>query len=313
MWDAIKTFFFNIFKWFCFIGYIFFAFGMIILFFTETSGIWEPTEKNQIVEEKFMHKGLYFAEDYYVTLSNGETHGVFKHTFRGLEEGDPFEPFFRTVSWKDFSLITFITIVLFISCLGFAYFFASLIFCKKRWFQKLEDKRKEMIGWFMSFVQKNEKTKEHWKKWSSLILIIALSIPYVLIAKNVVFKIMPVGKERTIAEMQDHEIVKSTGVRAPSDTYTLTYIFTDKNNQTYKTKKDVSSYTYHTYANASNIPIYFRKAFPYETFIDTQSVREVVSTLFRSSNFTLLINVSLLIYFIKKFLDTWGIPFVSNK
>ena len=169
-----------------------------------------------------------------------------------------------------------------------------------------------MDGLCHSF-KKNEKTKERWKKWSSLILIIALSIPYVLIAKNVVFKIMPVGKERTIAEMQDHEIVKSTGVRAPSDTYTLTYIFTDKNNQTYKTKKDVSSYTYHTYANASNIPIYFRKAFPYETFIDTQSVREVVSTLFRSSNFTLLINVSLLIYFIKKFLDTWGIPFVRNK
>ena len=312
MWDAAKAFFAYIFKWFCFIACIYFAFGMAVLFFTETSGIWKPTE-NQIVEEKFMHKGLYFSKNYYVTLSNGETHGVFKHTFNALEKGDAFEPFFSAVSWKDFWLITFITVVIFISCLGFAYLFASLIFYKKNWFQKLEDKRKKLIVWFISLVQKSEKTEERWKKWSALIFIISLIIPYVLMAKNVAIKITPIGKETTIAEITDSEIVKSTGVRAPSDTYTLTYTFTDKNNQTYKTKKNVSSYTYHTYANAPNIPIYYRKTFPYETFIDTKSPREVVSTLFRSSNFTLLINVILLIYFIKKFIGAWGIPFVRKK
>src|SRR5699024_11202879 len=81
----------------------------------------------------------------------------------------------------------------------------------------------------------------------------------------------------------------------------------------YKTKKDVSSYTYHKYANATNIPIFYRKTFPYETFIDTKSAGEVVSTLFRFSNFILLVNASLLIYFIKKYIDIWVVPFVKTK
>lgn len=71
--------------------------------------------------------------------------------------------------------------------------------------------------------------------------------------------------------------------------------------------------SFHKYANASNIPIFYRKNFPYETFIDTKSAGEVVSTLFRFSNLILLVNASLLIYFIKKYIDVWGIPFVRKK
>lgn len=111
-----------------------------------------------------------------------------------------------------------------------------------------------------------------------------------MMTKNVAVKIIPVGKESAIADIQDSEIIKATGHRALSNTY-----------------------TYYKYADASNIPIFYRKRFPYETFIDTQSVGEVISTLFRHSNFALLINASLLIYFIKKFIDTWGIPFVRKK
>lgn len=134
-----------------------------------------------------------------------------------------------------------------------------------------------------------------------------------MMTNNVIVKIMPVGKESAIAEIQDSEIVKSTGRRVLSNTYTLTYTFQDNNNGVYKTKKDVSSYTYYKYVNASNIPIMYRKRFPYETFIDTQSIGEVISTLIRFSNFPLLINAGLLVYFIKKFINKWGIPFKRKK
>lgn len=46
-----------------------------------------------------------------------------------------------------------------------------------------------------------------------------------------VIKLIPVGKEGTIAEVQDHEIVKSSGFRAQ-----VTH-FKDKSNQSYTTKK----------------------------------------------------------------------------
>lgn len=312
MWDAIKAFFIYIVKWLGLIGFTFLALVMIQIFFTQTSGVWK-TDEDQVVEDKFMHKGLYFANQYYVTLSNGETNSVFKHDFNALEKGDSFQPFFQSLSWKDFWFLFFITSFFFIIWIALAYFCALEIFRDKRFFQKLEDMREKIVDWFISLFKKNEKTRERWKKGSFLVLIIALSIPYVLMTKNVVIKLIPVGKESAIAEVQDHEIMESSGSRgAPSDTYTLTYTFKDKNKRSYKTKKDVSSYTYHKYANASNIPIFYRKTFPYETFIDTKSAGEVVSTLFRFSNLILLINASLLIYFIKKYIDTWGIPSVKK-
>lgn len=207
----------------------------------------------------------------------------------------------------------FATGFFFISFIALAYMCALGIFGETKFFQKLEEMREGIIEWSISLFQKNEQTKERWKKWSFLVLIIALSVPYILMAKNVAIKIIPVGKGSAIAEVQDHEITKSTGSRGGlSNTYTLTYTFKDKKKHSYKTKKDVSSYTYHKYANATHIPIFYRETFPYETFIDTRSIGEVISTLFRFSNIPLVVNVSLLIYFIKKYIDTWGIPLVRK-
>jgi len=312
MLDAIKAFFVYIVKWLGLIGFTFLALVMVQIFFTETSGVWK-SDGDQVVEDKFTRKGLYFSNQYYVKLSNGEKNSVFKHDFNALEKEDAFQPFFQSLSWKDFWFLFFITGFLFILWLALAYFCALHIFQDTKPFQKLEAVRERIVEWFVSLLQKNEKTTDRWKKWSFLVLIISLSIPYVLMTKNVVIKLMPMGKESTIAEVQDHEIVKASGNRALSDTYMLTYTFTDKHNQSYKTKKDVSSYTYHKYANATNIPIFYRKTFPYETFIDTKSAGEALSTLFRFSNLILLVNASLLIYFIKKYIDIWGISLVRKK
>lgn len=312
MWNGIKSFFIYILKWLALLGFTMFAMIMVYVFFTETSGIFEKRDA-QIVEEKFTHKGLYFSNQYLVKLSDGETHSVFKQKFNALGQGDTYQPFFQALSWKDFWMILFGTGVMFMLFISGAYFFALEIFQETRLFQKLEDIREKIIDWFLALFQRSEKTKERWKKWSFLALIIALSIPYVMMTKNVVVKLIPVGKESVIAQIHDREIVKKTRYRAPSDTYTITYTFKDRNNQSYKTKKDVSSYTYYKYADLSYLPIMYRKKFPYETFIDTQSIGEVISTLIRSSNIPLALNAGLLAYFIKKFIDKWGIPFVRKK
>src|SRR5699024_1011751 len=99
----------------------------------------------------------------------------------------------------------------FIVFFGTAYFFAFLLFYQKKWFQKLEEKRKQLIAWFVSSMKKSEKTKERWKKASFLTLILLLAIPYLFMAKNVFVKNLPVGKESTIAEIQAREIDKARG------------------------------------------------------------------------------------------------------
>lgn len=312
MLDAIKAFFIYILKWLGLIGVTFLAFGMIVLFFTETSGMWGPSE-SQVVEDKFMHKGLYFSKQYYIELSNGETHSIFKRDFKELEEGDSFKPFFQSVSWKDFWLISFGVLLFFTLWICLAYFFAFLIFHKTSLFQKLEDKRKQVMKWLISTVRRNEKTRGPWKKASFLVLIIVVIIPYILIGKNVLIKVMPLGKESAIAEVDDREMIRSTGRGASSNRYTLTYTYKDKNNQSYKVKKDVSSATYDKYAKGSNIPIYYRKKFPYETFVDAQSVGEILSAVFRYSNFILLINAGLFIYLTKRFIDKNGISLMRKE
>lgn len=57
-----------------------------------------------------------------------------------------------------------------------------------------------------TYIEKKEKTKERWKKWSVLVLIIVMSIPYVLIAKNVMIKTIPMAKESATGVIIDREI-----------------------------------------------------------------------------------------------------------
>src|SRR5699024_2348365 len=108
MWDAMKAFFFNLLKGLGFIGMTMMGCIMVGVFFDQTSGVWEPSGTH-IVEEKYAHKGLYFSQQYFVKLSNGGSHSVFKHDFNALEKGDIFRPVFKSLSWKDFWFITFMT------------------------------------------------------------------------------------------------------------------------------------------------------------------------------------------------------------
>lgn len=305
MWEAIKECFIYILKWLGLLGMLFMAVVGVYAFFTETSGMWQAREAHP-VEDKFTHKGLYFEQRYFVELSNGDTHSVFKRDFNRLEKGDLYNPFFHALSWKDFTLIFTMLGTITILFLSMTYFFAFLIFRETKWFQKLEIKRNELMAWFVSVIEKNEKTKDRWKKWSLLLLIIAMSIPNLLLAKNIIIKTIPIGKESATAVIIDREIVRSTGYRRVSNTYTLTYIFKDQDNSVYKTKKDVSEKTYRNYEYKPTIPIFYRKKFPYESFIDIQSIDEVFSSIFRRSNLIIVINGGLLLYCMKVFLNKWG-------
>jgi len=123
--------------------------------------------------------------------------------------------------------------------ISLAYFCALELFRNTKMFQRLEEIRERFIEWLVSLFQKDKKTFERWKKGALLALIIALSIPYVLMAKNITVKMMPIGKERAIAEVQDHEINEAEGSRGAtrSNIYTLTYTFKGADDHTYKTKR----------------------------------------------------------------------------
>lgn len=165
MWNGIKSFFIYILKWLALLGFTMLAMTMVYIFITETSGIFEKKDLH-IVEEKYTHKGLYFSNQYLVKLSDGETHSVFKREFNRLEQGDSYQPFFQALSWKDFWMIFFGTGLVFILFTSLAYFFALDNFRKSVLFQTLEKIREKIITRFLALFQKNEETRERWKKGS---------------------------------------------------------------------------------------------------------------------------------------------------
>src|SRR5699024_3708419 len=112
-----------------------------------------------------------------------------------------------------------------------------------------------------------------------IILILSFSIALLLVAKNVVYKVIPFGKTDTVAEILDHEKSRSLNPKGPGiTTYTLTYQYQDEDGESYKTKKSVSSVTYNFYKDRSFMPILYRSNAPYDTYVDNHSVSEFLST-----------------------------------
>lgn len=313
MWESIKGYLFYLLKWFLLVLLTLLTITIVIGLLVEMPKLMESNEEG-IIEEKHTYKGFYFTQFYIVTLSNGKSHNVYKHQFNQLEAGDVYQPFFKKASWKEFLLYTLGLGVFFLMMGWVVYVLVMDLLSEKKWVQAFEVKRKKVATWIASKFEVSEEGKKKWKQRVLFLLIISIMIPFLLIGKNMLVKINPIGKQYALATIQDREVYDNYSFRSGSGPiYRLTYTFEDTNNSTYKTTKEVSSYTYEIYKDESYIPIHYRERFPYETFIEIQSWKEIISAVLKWSNITLLIFFSLLWYFIKLYIENWGIPFIRTK
>src|SRR5699024_4841502 len=313
MWESIKGYLFYLLKWFLLILVTLLTITILLGFLVEMPKLLKSNEEG-IIEEKHTYKGFYFTQFYIVTLSHGTSHNVYKHQFNQLDEGDVYQPFFKIVSWKDFILYIFLVSIVLLMMAWTGYVLVIDLLHGKKWLQAFEAKRKKMAVWIASKFELSEERKKKWKQRFLLLLIISLMIPFLLIVKNILVKVNPIGKQYALAAIQDREVYYNYNFRSGSGPiYRITYTFEDSDTTTYKTTKEVSSYTYEVYEDEFYIPIHYRERFPYETFIDIQSWREIISAFLKWSNITLLIFFSLLWYFIKLYINNWGIPFIGTK
>lgn len=309
MWKEVKEALFN---WFFLILFTFISFMIILGLTTEIPKLFEGNEE-KIVEETFTSKGLYFGLQYYAHLSDGEVHRILKRDFLSLEKGDTFKMFFNQSSFKDVFL--FMTILMLMLCgfLALVYLFASNIFGQMRWFKWIDGKKEQLKEAISLPFKKKKKVLDMFKRVIMIVLILSLSLMLLIVAKNAVYKVMPLGKTNVVAEVIDHEKDRAISPRHVIYTYTLTYKYADKDGKTYKTKKNVSSATYNMYKNSKLIPIMYRNNLPYDTFIDNRTIGEYFSP-FLNIVPVLFFVVGYLVYFlIQRYLKIWGIPFIRPR
>ncbi|TXL64457.1 hypothetical protein FHP05_09050 [Cerasibacillus terrae] len=124
---------------------------------------------------------------------------------------------------------------------------------------------------------------------------------------------VPFGKTTVLAEIIDHEQDRVISPKTVIFTYTFIYQYKDENGKLYKTRKNVSSATYDMYKDSKFIPIKYRNRFPYDTFIDNHSIREFFSPIFTVPTFIFAFIAYFIYFFIKKYIEVWGIPFMRTQ
>src|SRR5699024_1817918 len=116
-----------------------------------------------------------------------------------------FNVFFNQISMKDFLLFTAIMLLFLCGALAMSYIFAHNIFGQARWFQWMDRKKEQLMKVITAPFKRNRKALDILKRIVMIILILSFSIALLLVAKNVVYKVIPFGKTDTVAEILDHE------------------------------------------------------------------------------------------------------------
>ncbi|WP_368901723.1 hypothetical protein [Oceanobacillus oncorhynchi] len=111
------------------------------------------------------------------------------------------------------------------------------------------------------------------------------------------------GKEEVMAEIVDKEQERTSFRGGVIKIYTFTLQYQDQTGTTYETEKDVSSFTYHSYKYKKVIPIVYRTKNPYDTFIKTNNLGEILSTLIRWESFFMLVGIFINYFLIKRIIE----------
>lgn len=237
----------------------------------------EPSER--YVLEKQSEKGLFLGPRYQIiTDRGGGLSFVTKKEFESLEIGDTIKGhstnghYFYT-KMDDFyesSLLIFLVLTtgaLFIICL--VGFIVSIPWIEK----KLTEQNKPK--------QKKKKKKKKIEFWMLLLGgIIAIGLVYnTLYTVNLLHKLMPIGQTTVEAEIVDRESDINITSKGNYSTHFLTVVFKAEDGQTYRVKKEITGSTYNQWQDHSTIDIRYRNHNPYNIFVKTKSVLEVISVL----------------------------------
>ncbi|MFD1414839.1 hypothetical protein [Oceanobacillus jeddahense] len=103
-----------------------------------------------------------------------------------------------------------------------------------------------------------------------------------------------------MAEIIDKELERTSFRGGVMKSYTFTLQYQDQTGTTYETKKDVSAFTYNSYQNEDDIAIVYRTKNPYDTFIKTGKLGEILSVLIRWESFFILFTISINYFLIRR-------------
>src|SRR5699024_10676640 len=154
--------------------------------------------------------------------------------------------------------------------------------------QKTEKKRFKRLGQFL-------------KKAASIAFVAIMIICLLLVGKNILYKTIPYGKTQVEAEIVNRDESVLASPKTVITTYTLTLHYQDDAGTFYETRKDVTRFTYHLYADETSIPITYRNHHPYDIFIADQSFGEWISPLFRIETIFLLTMAYLTYFIVRKY------------
>lgn len=264
------------------------VFGASISMYVDYFLTSERELSEQYVLEKQSEKGLFLGPRYQIiTDRGGGSSFVTKREFESLEIGDTIkghytnEHYFYTKldDFYESSLSIFLVLAtgaLFIICL--LGFFVSIPYLETKLAERNKLKQAQNLG-------KGKKKKRRKKKklefWMVLLgVIIAIGLVYnTLYTVNLLHKLIPIGQPTVEAKIIDRESDINVTSRANYSIHYLTVLFTTEDGQTYRVKKEITGSTYNNWQDHSTIDIRYRNHNPYDIFVKTKSVFEVIDVL----------------------------------
>lgn len=234
----------------------------------------EPAE--YFVLEKQSEKGLFFGPRYQVITDNSESGNyINKKEFDTLQFGDKvtgFETsdygfFTKTDQLYDGVLLMFLIVVL-----GAVFLFLMFrAIAQVPWVNRKLKKRE---------AQRRQKNPKEWLGLGLLVVISILLFTYsLLFTINLFHKVVPINQTEVEGHIVDREYQRTVARRGVYSTYYLTIVFTTEDDQVYQVKKGVTGTTYYKHEYKTAIDISYRNRNPYDIFIKTESMGELIGTI----------------------------------
>ncbi|WP_080876098.1 DUF3592 domain-containing protein [Oceanobacillus timonensis] len=252
-------------------------------------------EAESPVIQKSSTKGLYMGPNYHVMMLNGDRYDVSKKEIYQLQIGDTYGTQKKS-SIKTAILLGAILYPASILILWFVWGIFSGLFPESRlvqWVYKKERENKKRLKDIGGMAL----------KIGILLFIVICTVIYLFIGKNLFYKMNPMGKEEAMAEIIDKEQERTSYGRGVTEKYTFALQYQDQTGTTYKTEKGVSSFTYQLYQNGDEIAITYRIKHPYDTFIKTSKIGEILSVLISWGSFLILTGIYINYFLIKRIIE----------
>lgn len=121
------------------------------------------------------------------------------------------------------------------------------------------------------------KKNRNWLGTGILIVLIPIALIFsTLYTVNLFHKLVPIGQTTVEGHIVDRDFDDNYTKKADYSTYDLTISFTANDGETYQVEKGVTQATFAAHESTSSIDVKYRNNNPYDIFINTKGIGEIV-------------------------------------